>query len=82
MNGFVGEFSILVGMFPARLDANARGAEWHLLAVAVLAVSAWCWGVVHVVAGAADSFGPLREPAHTESAHGAAHAAPMLRSAI
>ncbi len=79
MNGFAGEFMILLGMFQRGWSQAPAGLGWQLLAIAVLAVSgvvlgAWymLWLVQRVF------FGPLREPgaAHQEidsaqSSHGA-----------
>jgi NADH-quinone oxidoreductase subunit M len=70
LNGFAGEFPILLGMFQRGWAQAPAAFGWQLLVIAVLAVSgvvlgAWymLWLVQRVF------FGPLREPA----AHGAAN---------
>ena len=74
MNGFVGEFSILIGMFQRGFMETPAGLGWQLVVVAVLAVSgvvlgAWymLWLVQRIL------FGPLREPMHAGNSHSAAH---------
>jgi NADH-quinone oxidoreductase subunit M len=64
LNGFAGEFPILLGMFQRGWSQAPAGLGWQLLVIAVLAVSgvvlgAWymLWLVQRVF------FGPLREPA-------------------
>jgi NADH-quinone oxidoreductase subunit M len=63
LNGFSGEFPILLGMFQRGWSQAPPGLGWQLLAIAVLAVSgvvlgAWymLWMVQRVF------FGPLHEP--------------------
>ena len=63
LNGFAGEFPILLGMFQRGWAEAPAGLGWELLVIAVLAVSgvvlgAWymLWLVQRVF------FGPLREP--------------------
>ncbi len=70
LNGFAGEFPILLGMFQRGWAEAPAALGWELLAIAVLAVSgvvlgAWymLWLVQRVF------FGPIREPA----GHGAAN---------
>jgi NADH-quinone oxidoreductase subunit M len=70
LNGFAGEFPILLGMFQRGWSQAPAALGWQLLVIAVLAVSgvvlgAWymLWLVQRVF------FGPLREPA----GHGAAN---------
>ncbi len=71
LNGFAGEFMILLGAFQRGWLQSPPGLKYQLLAIAVLAVSgvvlgAWymLWLVQRVF------FGPLKEPAD----HGAGHA--------
>jgi NADH-quinone oxidoreductase subunit M len=86
LNGFAGEFLILVGMFQRGWSQTPAGLNWELLGIAVLAVlgvvlGAWymLWLVQRVL------FGPLREPevhaaeakGRESSAHG--HHAPAIR---
>ena len=74
LNGFVGEFLILVGMFqrgwaeaPAALAAQYRAIA--VLAVAGVVLGAWYMlGLVEKV-----FFGPLRVPGQGAGRHGAAH---------
>jgi NADH-quinone oxidoreductase subunit M len=71
LNGFSGEFPILLGMFQRGWSQAPSGLGWQLLAIAVLAVSgvvlgAWymLWLVQRVF------FGPLREPgSHSAGEH-------------
>ena len=63
LNGFAGEFLILVGVFQRGWSQSPAGLGWQLLTIAVLAVSgvvlgAWymLWLVQRVF------FGPLKEP--------------------
>jgi NADH-quinone oxidoreductase subunit M len=73
LNGFAGEFLILLGMFQRAFAESAGADAWQLRAIAVLAVSgvvlgAWymLWLVQRVF------FGPLREPptgSDTDEAH-------------
>jgi NADH-quinone oxidoreductase subunit M len=65
LNGFAGEFMILIGMFQRAWTNPLPGFEWHMKAVTVLAVfgvilGAWymLWLVQRIF------FGPLREPEH------------------
>ncbi|MFO0817348.1 MAG: NADH-quinone oxidoreductase subunit M [Pirellulales bacterium] len=77
LNGFPGEFMILIGMFQRGFAETAGSARFSLQAVAVIAVSgvvlgAWymLWLVQRVF------FGPLREPdLHEDGQHGDGHAA-------
>jgi NADH-quinone oxidoreductase subunit M len=72
LNGFAGEFPILLGMFQRGWSEAPAGLGWQLLVIAVLAVSgvvlgAWymLWLVQRVF------FGPLREPGGHAPAPGA-----------
>ncbi len=66
MNGFAGEFLVLLGMFQRGWQTATNGGGWQLMTIAVLAVSgvvlgAWymLWLVQRVF------FGPLRQPPKT-----------------
>jgi NADH-quinone oxidoreductase subunit M len=70
LNGFAGEFPILLGMFQRGWSEAPAGLGWQLLVIAGLAVSgvvlgAWymLWLVQRVF------FGPLREPDAQAAAH-------------
>jgi NADH-quinone oxidoreductase subunit M len=76
MNGFAGEFLILAGMFQRGYLDAAPGLQFQWIAIAVTGVfgvilGAWymLWLYQRVF------FGPLKEPAHHDAAHGAADAA-------
>lgn len=67
LNGFVGEFLILLGMFQRAFTGTATEFSWQLQCISVLSISgvvlgAWymLWLVQRVF------FGPLREPARHE----------------
>ena len=79
LNGFAGEFLLLLGMFQRGFDGGAGALAWQLQTIAVLAVAgvvlgAWymLWLVQRVF------FGPLREPHHAgHGSHAAGHGSPV-----
>jgi len=77
LNGFVGEFLLLLGMFQRAWADAPLAAGWQLRVIAVLATSGvvlGAWYMLYLVQRV--FFGPLREPRHD---HGEKHRGPAVR---
>ncbi len=70
LNGFVGEFLILLGMFQRGFAEAPPALAWQYRAIAVLGVAGVVLGAWYMLALVQKVFfGPLREPGHQSSRH-------------
>ncbi|MCA9246357.1 MAG: NADH-quinone oxidoreductase subunit M [Planctomycetales bacterium] len=67
LNGFAGEFLLLIGMFQRARGVNPAGLDWQYMTIAVLAVSGVILGAWYMLLLIQKIFfGPTREPSSDE----------------